>query len=147
LLNCAFDQCAVTAEIKKGKYVYYHCTGYTENATWPISGRRLGGPLGEILKNIHIPEDTLRQLQDSLRQDSKEIREGTDIQRTRREQRLSTVRRRIEQAYLDKLEGKISEEFWASRNAEWQEEANGVVQALSALQTANPDRLLRLIAF
>jgi site-specific DNA recombinase len=95
-----------------------------------------------VLKNIQIPEDAMRQLQDSLRQDSKEIREGTEIQRTRLEQRLSAVRRRIEQAYLDKLDGKISEEFWAARNGEWQEEANGIALALSALQTANPDRLL-----
>jgi site-specific DNA recombinase len=28
MLTCAHDDCAVTAELKKGKYVYYHCTGY-----------------------------------------------------------------------------------------------------------------------
>ena len=33
-------------------------------------------------------------------------------------------------------------EFWAARNDEWQEEANGIVLALGALQTANPDQLL-----
>ena len=102
----------------------------------------MGERLGQILKNIHIPEDIMRQLQDSLRQDSKEMAEGTGVQRTRLEQRLSAVRRRIEQAYLDKLDGKISEEFWAARNAEWQEEADGIGIALGVLQTANPDRLL-----
>jgi len=28
LLRCAYDECSVTAEIKKEKYIYYHCTGY-----------------------------------------------------------------------------------------------------------------------
>ena len=70
------------------------------------------------------------------------MQEETAAQRTRLEQRLSAVRRRMEQAYLDKLDGKISEEFWAAKNAEWQEEANGIVLALGGLQTANPDRLL-----
>src|SRR6266496_5376541 len=102
----------------------------------------LGERLGQILKNIYVPDDILRQLQDSLRQDSKQIQEETAAQQTRLEQRHSAVRRRMEQAYLDKLDGKISEEFWAARNAEWQEEANGIALALGALQTANPDRML-----
>jgi hypothetical protein len=63
-------------------------------------------------------------------------------QQMRLEQRLSSIRHRIDQAYLDKLDGKISEEFWLAKHAEWQEEADGVALALSALQTASPDRLL-----
>src|SRR6266852_553702 len=142
LLTCAFDECAVTAEIKKGKYVYYHCTGYRGKCDLPyMREEALGERLGRILKNIHIPDDVLRQLQDSLRQDSKKIQEEVAAQRTRLEQRLSAVRRRMEQAYLDKLDGKISEEFWAAKNAEWQEEANGIALALGGLQSANPDRL------
>ena len=30
LLQCAYDDCAVTAELKKGRYVYYHCTVYPD---------------------------------------------------------------------------------------------------------------------
>ena len=30
MLTCAHDNCTVTAELKKGKYVYYRCTGYRE---------------------------------------------------------------------------------------------------------------------
>ena len=33
LLTCARDQCTMTAELKKGKYVYYHCTVLGESAT------------------------------------------------------------------------------------------------------------------
>ena len=102
----------------------------------------LGARLGEILKNIHIPDGILQQLQDSVSQDSKQMQEETAAQRTRLEQRLSAVLRRMEQAYLDKLDGKIPGGFWAAKDAEWQEEANGIVLALGALQAANPDRLL-----
>ena len=34
----------------------------------------------------------------------------------------SFVRHRFEQAYMDKLDGKISEEFWERKAAEWQAE-------------------------
>src|SRR5437667_9371911 len=77
-LTCAFDECAVTAEIKKGKYVYYHCTGYRGKCDLPYMREEvMGERLGQILKNIQIPDDILRQLQDSLRQDSKQIQEET----------------------------------------------------------------------
>ena len=143
MLTCAFDDCAVTAEIKKAKYVYYHCTGYRGKCDLPyMREEALGQRLSQILKNIHIPDGILQHLQDSVKQDSKQMQQETAAQRTRLEQRLSAVRRRMDQAYLDKLDGKISEEFWAEKNAEWQEEANGIVLALGALQTANPDRLL-----
>jgi site-specific DNA recombinase len=143
LLTCAFDHCAVTAEIKKGRYVYYHCTGYRGKCALPyMREEAVGEQLSQILKNIHIPDEVLRPLQDSLAQDSEQIRQESAAQRTRLEQRVAAVRRRIDQAYLDKLDGKISEEFWVQKNAEWQEEASGIALALRALSTANPDRLL-----
>jgi site-specific DNA recombinase len=80
--------------------------------------------------------------QNSIREDSKQIREETATQRGRLEQRLSAVRRRIEQSYLDKLDGKISEEFWSAKHSEWQQEADGIALALVGLQTASPERLL-----
>lgn len=102
----------------------------------------VGEQLGQILKNIHIPDEVLHSLQDSLAQESEQARQDSGAQRIRLEQRLSAVRRRTDQAYLDKLDGKISEEFWAQKNVEWQEEASGIALALRALSTANPDRLL-----
>jgi site-specific DNA recombinase len=143
LLTCAFDKCAVTAEMKKEKYVYYHCTGYRGKCGLPYMREEdLGQRLGQILKDIQIPNHVLDQLQNSLIRDSKQTQQETAAQRIRLEQRLSAVQRRIEQTYVDKLDGKINEDFWSQRNAEWQEESNGIKLALKALQTASPDRLL-----
>src|SRR3984893_6407173 len=143
LLTCAFDDCAVTAEIKKGRYVYYHCTGYRGKCALPyMREEAVGEQLGPVLKNIHIPDEVLGSLQDSLAEDSEQVRQESAAQRIRLEQRLAAVRRRLDQVYLDKLDGKISEEFWEQKNAEWQEEAIGLALALRAFSTANPDRLL-----
>ena len=40
----------------------------------------------------------------------------------RLQQRLTAVRRRLDQAYLDKLDGRITEEFSERKSAEWHEE-------------------------
>jgi hypothetical protein len=61
LLQCAYDDCTVTAEIKKNRYTYYHCTGYRGKCALPyFREEELGDRLGHILKDIHIPDDVSR---------------------------------------------------------------------------------------
>ena len=57
-------------------------------------------------------------------------------------QRLSAVRHRLDQAYLDKLDGKVSEEFWTRKSAEWIAEEQQVSLAIQGLANANPDRII-----
>ncbi len=46
------------------------------------------------------------------------------------EQRLSQLRRRLEQACIDCLHGKITEEFWEAKSAEWQKEEQALLASL-----------------
>jgi hypothetical protein len=39
MLTCAHDDCTVTAELKKGKYVYYRCSGYRGKCDLPRFGK------------------------------------------------------------------------------------------------------------
>jgi hypothetical protein len=64
-------------------------------------------------------------------------------QAERIEQRLAQLRRRLEQAYIDRLDGKITEEFWEAKSAEWQEEEQALLASLRELERAeNPERAL-----
>jgi site-specific DNA recombinase len=56
--------------------------------------------------------------------------------------RLLQVRRRIEQAYLDKLDGKITEAFWLAKSSEWNREEQQILAALDGLKLQNPEKLL-----
>src|SRR5216684_461474 len=70
LLRCAHDNCAVTAEFKKQKYTYYRCTGYRGKCDLPyFREEEIGERLGQILQAIHIPDDILAQLEESLLSD------------------------------------------------------------------------------
>jgi DNA invertase Pin-like site-specific DNA recombinase len=143
LLTCAFDDCMMTAEMKKQKYTYYRCTGSKGRCQLPyVREEELGERLGQILKDIHIPDDVLRQLDNSLTQDQKNSHTEKKAQQEKLQQRLTAVRNRIDQAYTDKLDGKISEEFWQRKTAEWQLEEQQVLIAMQALREASPDILL-----
>ena len=118
LLRCAYDKCAVTAEFKKQKYTYYRCTGYRGKCDLPYFREEvMAERLGRVLQAIHIPDDVLAQLAESMLSDK--THEGTlrKQQVERVAQRLTQLRRRLEQAYVDRLDGKITEEFWEAQSA------------------------------
>jgi site-specific DNA recombinase len=143
LLSCAYDDCMVTAEIKKQKYTYYRCTGSRGKCALPyFREEELGNRLGQILKDICIPDHVLLQLVESLL--SEKGRETTikQDQEERFQQRLASVRNRLDQAYLDKLDGKIPEELWNRKSAEWQAEAQQIQMAIRAVGEIKPERML-----
>src|SRR2546426_1664406 len=91
LLRCAQDNCTITAELKKGKYVYYRCTGYRGKCATPrFTEAEMGQKLGEVLKDIHISDAILARLQESLSHDQDQLLEHATAQRNSLEQRLST---------------------------------------------------------
>ena len=143
LLRCAYDDCMVTAEMKKNRYTYYRCTGYRGKCELPYFREEdLGDRLGGILKNIQIPEDILASLRSSLLYDKDRSEAQAKTEYDRLSQRLAQVRGRLERAYMDKLDGKISEEFWESRSSVWNEERQQILLALQGLEQQSPERML-----
>src|SRR5215467_12933923 len=142
LLRCAYDNCAVTAEFKKQKYTYYRCTGYRGKCDLPYFREEvMAERLGQVLQAIRIPDDVLTQLEESLLSDKTHEEALRKRQAERIEQRLALLRRRMERAYVDRLDGKITEEFWEAKSAEWQEEEQGLLASLRELERAeNPER-------
>ena len=142
-LRCAHDNCTITAELKKGKYVYYRCTGYRGKCATPrFTESEMGEKLASVLHGIQIPDDVLLQLQESLTHDQSRLREGITKQRHVLEQRLASVRRRMDQAYQDKLDGKLPEGFWERNMAEWNEDEQRIQSALTRLHAPTADRML-----
>lgn len=47
------------------------------------------------------------------------------------------LRNRIEQLYLDKIDGKISEEFWLSKHTEWSDSLINIQNNITAYEKTN----------
>jgi site-specific DNA recombinase len=143
LLSCAFDDCMLTAEREKQKYTYYRCSGSKGKCDLPyIREKELGERLGQILKDIHIPSDVLAQLEASLSESEMHSQAEKKAQQDRLQHRLTAVRNRLDQAYTDKLDGKIDEGFWRRKTTDWQLEEQQIMMAMQGLRDANPDTLL-----
>jgi DNA invertase Pin-like site-specific DNA recombinase len=143
LLHCAEDNCAITAERKKNKYVYYRCTGYRGACATPrFTEAQISLKLGTILKNIHIPDHVLTSLQESLAHDQQNAQSTIMAQRNALQPRLSTLQRRIDQAYQDKVDGKIPDDLWERKMQEWTAEERRIEDALARLEQPTGERLL-----
>jgi site-specific DNA recombinase len=141
LLRCAYHNCMVTAEIKKGKYIYYHCTGYRGKCLLPyFREEELSDRLASVFRDIRVPDNILNVLQEAFLQDQFRVNRQRQEQRSRLEQHLAVVRRRLDQAYVDKLDGKITEDFWVRKAEEWRQEAQEIQLAIREIEEAEPNR-------
>ena len=144
LLTCAHDNCTMTTELKKGKYVYYRCSGYRGKCDTPrFTESEISEKLGELLKAIYIPDEVLERIQNALASHQERSHKNVEAQRTRLEQRLANVRVKMDRAYDDKLSGVIDEDFWNQKMNDWRNEEQQIQMALDGLkQSSNGDRLL-----
>jgi hypothetical protein len=123
LLTCALCGCAITAERKKGRYVYYHCTNFRgECGNSYIREERLADLLGEVIGQVQISDDVAEDIVGTLRSgnvDAERMRNETIRQL---EQRRRGVLSKQDRAYDDLVAGRISEEFWTRKSQEWEAE-------------------------
>jgi DNA invertase Pin-like site-specific DNA recombinase len=120
ILHCAEDDCAITAEIHKGKYIYYRCTYGRGKHKFPlVREEKLADMLGMLLKQVEIRMDVAQAVADSTRRD----RTGDEAKRrdeiSKLNQRISAFETRKQKAYEDKLDGEIDDEFFRTRMEDW----------------------------
>jgi site-specific DNA recombinase len=145
-MTCKHCGCAMTGERKKGKYVYYHCTGYHGKCPTPwFREAEIASKLGAVLENIRIPAEIAAQLNDSLQRDQERVQREFTARKERLEKDLDLTRRRQDQAYTDKLDGKITEEFWNRQMSELATNEQRIARQLEAL-TEPPDEKLLTVA-
>jgi DNA invertase Pin-like site-specific DNA recombinase/chorismate mutase len=143
MMTCAHDNLTVTAELKKGKYVYYRCSGYHGKCELPrFREEQISEKLGEVLKGIHIPDAVLARISSALEHDQERIQKDADAKHEKLAQRLEAIRNRMSQAYADKLDGKIAEDFWQRQMSQWQAEEQQIKLSMEALKEPKADRVL-----
>ena len=142
-LTCKHCGCAMTGERKKGKYVYYHCTGYHGKCPTPWSSdSRISSKLGAVFEDIRIPGEIVAKVIDSLQRDQQRVRREFTARKERLEKDRDLTRRRQDQSYNDKLDGKITEEFWNRQMSELTANEQRIDSALAALAEPLDDKVL-----
>lgn len=109
LIRCADCGLSVTPENHKG-HIYYHCTQYNgkHGAEW-IKEEEITEQLGEVFKRIQIPEDVLNKTIETLSSVHKDKMDFREKQHKQLDQEHEKTTKMIENLYMDKLSGRITE--------------------------------------
>ena len=138
LIACGHCGCALVGEIKKGRYVYYHCTGYKGKCPEPYTREEvLSGQFADVLKGLTFDEEILGWLKEALREshgDEKRFHEEA-IGRLRAD--YDRLQNRLDAMYADKLDGKVDEAFFDRKAAEWRSEQTRLLHSVQEHQSAN----------
>ncbi len=118
LTNCAHDGCCMlTGAIQKETYIYYRCTGHRGKCDLPrFREEDIAQRMGEPLKGLQVPEEVVSEIVTTLRKDQQQSISKTNAERSHLETRLATIRKRIDDAYIDKLDGTITADFWERKS-------------------------------
>ena len=100
---------------------------------------RVSDRLGDVLKGICVPDQVASAIVQSIEND-----QGTaNGERLRKlaetKQRLSALRSRMDRMYEDKLDGKIDEDFWNRKMADWRTDERALQSAADSLNTLLPE--------
>jgi site-specific DNA recombinase len=123
LVTCGRCGCGMTAELKKGRYVYYHCTGGRGRCgNIYVREEELSRLFAEAVSRVQVPVHVADWIAEALRdsQADKERFHRTALMHL--QQQYLTVQARLDRAYDDQLAGRISEELWRRKSGEWEME-------------------------
>lgn len=138
LLKCGHCGCAMTAEIKKGKYIYYHCTGHKGKCPEKyVREEEIAKQFGEGLKDIQLDGDVLSWITSALKTGHAEQKQYRDKMITTLQQQYTKIQNRLDQMYIDKLDGNISTQFYDQKRTEWQKEMSQILKNIEMHQNAS----------
>jgi site-specific DNA recombinase len=138
LINCGHCGCALVGEIKKGRYVYYHCTGYKGKCPERYTREEvLEKKFTELLKGISFSDEVLTWVTQALRMSHFDEKTFHDDAITRLRRDHKRIQDRIDAMYMDKLDGRIDAEFFDRQAAEWRTEQVHILRNVEKHLTAN----------
>ena len=126
------------AQIKKGKYVYYHCTnGKGSCSKNYVREEVIDEQIKAILQSIKLDETRLDWVKEALKLSHQEEKAFHQKMVKSFQTKINELQSKIDKAYEDKLEGKITEDLWASKFKQWSDQKENLQIKLNAQQKAN----------
>ena len=138
---------AITAQLKKEKYIYYHCVKNCGANPW-LRQERLQELFADQIKLLRLPTDLATFIVQTLKDSRAEIKADIDQRIAAARERYDRAGRLMDRAYEDKLDGKIDDEFFTRKRAEWEEQRAQALDEMDRLKradTANLDLGVELI--
>ncbi|MDR3646893.1 MAG: recombinase family protein [Candidatus Babeliales bacterium] len=134
LLRCAQCDLAITAEKHKG-FVYYHCTQYygKHDAKW-FREEEITEQIGKVFKNLQMPKEIAEQIKDAINETNNQKIDFQNKQLAELNKEHKKLTTMLENLYLDKLQGRITESAYDKFNTQFREQLESVNSKIYRLE-------------
>lgn len=127
----------MTAEIKKGRYTYYHCTGRKEDCHRPfIREEAITDEFRKLLVTMTFPPALEDWIKHALRDDHDERMAYQKRQEERLEAEAHEARKRLERLYSDFCEQLISRDIYSTLKDQAEEQLRQARRGIAAVERA-----------
>src|SRR5450759_3065668 len=138
LVSCGHCGCSFVGEIKKGRYVYYHCTGYKRKCPEPYTREEvLAARFAGLLKGLALDTDVVEWVAAALRKSHADEKHEREEAVARLQASYDQIQTRLDAMYLDKLDGRIDAAFFDRKAADWRREQDGILRNIQVQQDAD----------
>src|SRR3984893_13083391 len=138
LIACGHCGCSIVGEIKKQRYIYYHCTGYKGRCDEPyVREEVLERQFSDLLGRLGFDDEALEWVREALHAshaDEKREHEGAVDRLQTEHKRLQS---RLDAMYIDKLDGRVDATFYERMSTSWREEQGCCLRETERHQVAN----------
>lgn len=143
LIRCGHCGCAVIGEIKKGKYIYYHCTGQHGKCPEKYARQELiEAQFCDAVSRIILPEPFVKWASEALRlanADDAGLRDEAVSRLTAEHER---IKKRLDAMYRDKLDGVITAEMFDRHAGQWMAQMDQLHRAIEHHQVGSDKNFL-----
>lgn len=137
LMKCGHCDCAVTAERRKQKYSYYHCTGHRGKHGEPhVREEKLDEQFSNLLEGLVVDEKVAEFILKGVQQDTADSRKALRDTRERLVSQRKRLLRRSDVLYYDRLDERIDLTRYDRIYAEVKREIELIDEKLSSLESS-----------
>jgi site-specific DNA recombinase len=138
-VRCGHCGCGLVGELKKQKYIYYHCTGHRGKCEEPYTREEVvQDQFAAALRELVIPPGILKWLQESVSESDLNEQAARDRELKRLEEQHRRLASKMDVLYDDRLEGRISPEMYDRKAQECQNQATALGRKIDEIRAGTP---------
>ncbi len=140
LVRCGHCGCALTGDIKKGRYIYYLLSLHRllgPCAEPYVPEAVLSGKFSELLRQLDIGEVPLQLVSEGLKSSHVDQAEEHSEAIKRLQAEYDRIQSRIQAMYVDKLDGKVDPGMFENLSVNWRKQQDQCLRDIERHQSAD----------
>jgi site-specific DNA recombinase len=137
MITCGHCGCSLVGEVKKGRYVYYHCTGNKGKCPEPyVREEALEAEFTKAIRRLRFSADVLASAREALLESHAGEQREREQTVARLQAQRTNLQRRLDVMYEDKLDGVIGADAYARKAADTRAEQARLAEQIATHQQA-----------